>query len=74
MSVEAELAVPFESVAPNRSAPWFWQSFWRRLLNAMRQSRQRQANRFIVEFARNHPEYRDVLRAEYGRRAPDRVA
>ena len=61
MSVEFDLAVAFESVAANQSAPGFGQSFWPRLLNAIAESRQQQANRFIVEFARNHPEYKNEL-------------
>jgi hypothetical protein len=66
MTIEYDRADVFESAAPYRTASWPWGAFWRRLIDAMKASRERQADRFVSEFLKNHPEYQGTFEFQQG--------
>ena len=66
MTVQSDPGVVFTGTTLYRSAQSPSGAFWRRLINAMKESRERHAHLFIIQFLKNHPEYQGIFEFERG--------
>ena len=55
MTVHYDRADVFAGATPGLGVRWHWRRFWRGLINALTEGRQRQADQFISGFMHDHP-------------------